>query len=60
MSYLISLTVTREGVIRITARDIADRGLMILGCLGADLLDIIQLTACNGDLGHAIYHFFSS
>ena len=39
----ISLTITREGVIRITNISTAARGIILLGSLSADLLDIIHI-----------------
>ena len=51
MYYFISLTVTREGGIRITDRDTTARVIVLLVCLGKDLLNIIQLTRCAVVLG---------
>ena len=53
LSSFISLTITREGGIRTTAGDIPARVTMFLGCLGFDIINIIEFTAWTWLLGHA-------
>ena len=50
MYYVVSLTVTRKGIITITAAKV----LILLGFLEADLFDLLQLVMCAGAIVHAI------
>ena len=45
LSFFISITATREGGIRITARDFVSIEIIFIGNLSMYLLDILQLTA---------------
>ena len=57
MSCFIFLVATREGVIRITSRDIAARGIILIGNRIMDLLSILRPMTWIGALGKSVNCF---